>query len=53
MRQFARAIAALALVAPLAAQGQKIKVTTESVPVYVTVMDAEKRLVPDLVIDDF
>ena len=53
MRQFALAIAALALVAPLAAQGQKIKVTTESVPVYVTVMDAEKRLVPDLVIDDF
>ena len=53
MRQFALAIAALALVAPLAAQGQKIKVTTESVPVYVTVTDAEKRLVPDLVIDDF
>ena len=53
MRQFALAIAALALVAPLAAQGQKIKVTTESVPVYVTVMDAEKRLVPDLTIDDF
>jgi Ca-activated chloride channel family protein len=53
MRQFALAIAALALVAPLAAQGQKIKVTTESVPVYVTVTDTEKRLVPDLVIDDF
>ena len=53
MRQFALAIAALALIAPLAAQGQKIKVTTESVPVYVTVTDAEKRLVPDLVIDDF
>lgn len=53
MRQFALAIAALALVAPLAAQGQKIKVTTESVPVYVTVTDAEKRLVPDLLIDDF
>ena len=53
MRQFALAIAALALVAPLAAQGQKIKVTTQSVPVYVTVMDADKRLVPDLVLDDF
>lgn len=46
-------MAALALVAPLAAQGQKIKVTTESVPVYVTVTDNDKRLVPDLVIDDF
>src|SRR4051812_10586843 len=53
MRQFAPAIAALALIAPLAAQGQKIKVSTESVPVYVTVTDNEKRLVPDLVIDDF
>jgi Ca-activated chloride channel family protein len=53
MRQFALAVAALALVAPLAAQGQKIKVSTQSVPVYVTVMDADKRLVPDLVLDDF
>jgi len=39
------------LVAPTAAQ--KIKVSTASVPVYVTVTDQEKRLVPDLVQDDF
>jgi len=43
----------LTLAAALAAQGQKIKVTTESVPVYVTVTDPEKRLVPDLVQEDF
>jgi len=36
---------------PLAAQ--RIKVTTQSVPLYVTVMDNEKRLVPDLTKDDF
>src|SRR6187397_1136632 len=53
MRALTPILATLALIAPLAAQGQKIKVTTESVPVYVTVTDAEKRLVPDLVIDDF
>jgi Ca-activated chloride channel family protein len=43
---------ALALTAPLAAQ-QKIKVSTESVPVYVTVTDATKRLIPDLEQGDF
>ena len=43
----------VALTAVLAAQGQKIKVTTESVPVYTTVMDSEKRLVPDLTLEDF
>ena len=53
MRRIAPALAALALVAPLGAQGQKIKVSTESVPVYVTVTDNEKRLVPDLVLEDF
>ena len=42
-----------ALAVTLAAQGQKIKVTTESVPVYVTVTDPEKRLVPDLAMEDF
>jgi Ca-activated chloride channel family protein len=36
---------------PVAAQ--KIRVSTESVPVYVTVTDADKRLVPDLVLEDF
>ncbi len=38
-------------VAPTAAQ--KIKVSTASVPVYVTVTDQQKRLVPDLVQEDF
>jgi Ca-activated chloride channel homolog len=42
---------AIALTAPLAAQ--KIRVTTESVPVYVTVTDTEKRLVSDLLLEDF
>jgi Ca-activated chloride channel family protein len=51
MRRIAPVLVALALTIPLAAQ--KIKVTTESVPVYVTVTDAEKRLVPDLVLADF
>src|SRR5262249_35248927 len=32
---------------------QKIKVSTASVPVYVTVMDGTKHLVPDLTQDDF
>jgi Ca-activated chloride channel family protein len=44
---------AAALVAPLAAQQQPIRVSTLSVPVYVTVTDSDKRLVPDLTIDDF
>jgi Ca-activated chloride channel family protein len=45
-------LVALALTAPLAAQ-QKIKVSTASVPVYVTVEDGTKHLVPDLTQDDF
>ena len=45
--------AAAALTVTMAAQGQKIKVSTASVPVYVTVTNAEKQLVPDLTIDDF
>jgi Ca-activated chloride channel family protein len=53
MRALTPVLAALALVAPLAGQGQKIRVSTESVPVYVTVTDTDKRLVPDLTIDDF
>jgi Ca-activated chloride channel family protein len=51
MRRSAPAIIALALSIPVAAQ--KIKVTTESVPVYVTVTDADKRLVADLTLADF
>src|SRR3954468_8848663 len=64
MRRIAPILAAAVLTVPLAAfqqttaappsnGGQKIKVSTNSVPVYVTVMDSEKRLVPDLVLDDF
>jgi Ca-activated chloride channel family protein len=51
MRRIAPVLLALMLAVPVA--GQKIRVTTESVPVYVTVTDAEKRLVPDLVLEDF
>jgi Ca-activated chloride channel homolog len=50
---FAAITMALTLTAALAAQGQKIKVSTESVPVYVTVTDSDKRLVPDLLQEDF
>jgi Ca-activated chloride channel family protein len=47
------ALAALALI-PLAAQdAQKFKTSTFTVPLYVTVTDREKRLVPDLTQDDF
>ncbi|HEX5474250.1 MAG TPA: VWA domain-containing protein [Vicinamibacterales bacterium] len=42
-----------ALVASAPNAQQKYKVSTESVPVYVTVTDQTKRLVPDLVQDDF
>jgi len=52
MRRIVAIVVALALSAPLAAQ-QKIKVSTESVPVYVTVFDSTKRLVPDLQQEDF
>ena len=51
MRRIAPVFIALILAAPVAAQ--KIKVSTESVPVYVTVTDNEKRLVPDLEQADF
>jgi Ca-activated chloride channel family protein len=53
MRAITPILAALALVAPVAGQDQKIRVSTESVPVYVTVTDSNKRLVPDLLLDDF
>ena len=47
------AMTALALTATAVAQKQTIKVSTDSVAVYVTVTDTEKRLVPDLVLEDF
>jgi Ca-activated chloride channel family protein len=48
---FAAAAALALLIAPAAAQ--RLKVTTQTVPVFVTVTDAERRLVADLVQDDF
>ena len=56
MRRIAAALiatTALALTAAVNAQKQIIRVATESVAVYVTVTDADKRLVPDLVLEDF
>src|SRR5215216_3059650 len=56
MRRIAAALiatTALALTATADAQKQTIKVSTDSVAVYVTVTDVEKRLVADLVLDDF
>jgi Ca-activated chloride channel family protein len=53
MRSIAPVLLVLALTVTAAAQGQKIRVATNSVPVYVTVMDAERRLVPDLNQEDF
>jgi Ca-activated chloride channel family protein len=55
MRRIAAALVAIvvALTATAAAQKQTIKVATDSVAVYVTVTDVEKRLVPDLTLDDF
>jgi len=52
MRRILPFVVALAPIVALDAQ-QKIKVATESVPVYVTVIDSEKRLVPDLAMEDF
>ena len=45
------AAAVMLAVGPIGAQ--RIKVTTQTVPLYVTVTDSEKRLVPDLTQDDF
>lgn len=56
MRPIAAALiatTALALTTAVDAQKQVIKVSTDSVAVYVTVTDTDKRLVPDLVLEDF
>jgi Ca-activated chloride channel family protein len=53
MRRMIPLFALLALTATPAAQNQTIKVSTASVPVYVTVTDSDKRLVSDLTLDDF
>jgi Ca-activated chloride channel family protein len=52
MLRIAPVVVVFALAVPLAAQ-QKIKVSTQSVPVYVTVTDQSMRMVPGLTKDDF
>ena len=49
----ALAVAACALSLLAVPAGAQIKVGTQTVPLYVTVMDSAKRLVPDLVQEDF
>jgi len=51
IRRLLPAAAALLVVAPLFAQ--KFKVSTNTVAIYVTVTDQDKRLVPDLIQEDF
>jgi Ca-activated chloride channel family protein len=50
---FVAALAAVLVVAPMGAQQGKFKVSTNSVALYATVTDADKRLVPDLGEEDF
>ena len=46
--------AALLLIAPIGAQqGQPFKVSTNTVALYATVVDGDRRLVPDLIQEDF
>ena len=47
------AVAAVLLISPIGAQQGKFKTSTNSVALYATVTDADKRLVPDLVEQDF
>lgn len=47
------ALAVSLLALPTAAQQGKFKVSTNTVAIYATVTDADKRLVPDLVEEDF
>jgi len=49
----ALAVSACALALLAVPAGAQIKVGTQTVPLYVTVMDGSKRLVPDLVQEDF
>lgn len=51
-RGFLAAVCAALVAAAAVASGQ-IKVTTQTVPLYVTVTDEQKRLVPDLEREDF
>jgi Ca-activated chloride channel family protein len=55
MRIFAPLAAAALVIVPMRAQDQQkpFKVSTNQVAIYATVTDPEKRLVPDLGLDDF
>jgi Ca-activated chloride channel family protein len=55
MRIFAPIAAAALVIVPMRAQDQQkpFKVSTNQVAIYATVTDTEKRLVPDLVLEDF
>lgn len=53
IRVVVAALAAVLVVAPMGAQQGKFKVSTNSVALYATVTDADKRLVPDLGEEDF
>lgn len=55
MRIFAPLAAAALVIVPMRAQDQQkpFKVSTNQVAIYATVTDTEKRLVPDLGLDDF
>ena len=46
-------LAAAAALLSVPAGAQRLKVSTQTVPVYVTVLDSERRLVPDLAEADF
>jgi Ca-activated chloride channel family protein len=50
---FAAGLVAVCAAVPAAQQEPTFRASTRTVPVYVTVTDAEGRLVPDLVRDDF
>jgi Ca-activated chloride channel family protein len=54
IRSLVALVAGTALLgASVAAQQPKFKVSTNTVALYVTVLDSDKRLVPDLIQDDF
>lgn len=53
MRSVCSALAAALLLVVHPSAQQKFKVSTNTVALYVTVTDAEKRLVPDLIQEDF
>jgi len=55
MRIFAPIAVAALVIVPMRAQDQQkpFKVSTNQVAIYATVTDTEKRLVPDLVLEDF